>query len=191
MEKCFSTLVIGERCVSDCAPRRAARTVRVRKLVASFLATAIITVAAAQAANQPGQGGGDGGGGGATPTAPPGSLCYFSGGWGSNFGLSTDITGTKATLDATLPAPGSYKMETRAVATGADGSITYDSGWMEDTGSGVWIPGGQTVGDSLFIPSNPDMSGGFTITERFTDAGGQTHDADGMAFPPDPITNTC
>jgi hypothetical protein len=82
-------------------------------------------------------------------------------------------------------------METRAVATGEDGSVTYDSGWLDETGPGVSIPGGQTIDNTLYIPSNPDMTGGFTITERFTDGAGQTHDADGMLIPPDPITNSC
>gem|GEM_PF-5683821 len=147
---------------------------------------------AAQAAIQPGDGGGDGGGGATpTPTAPPGSMCYLPSGWGSDFNMTQSSSRIEAMLSATLPGGNSYKMQVRGVATGADGSTTFDTGWTDMTPYGDWLSGGQTITDTLYVPGDTDMSGGFTLDEQFTDGTGQTNYADGLLYPPDPVTNTC
>jgi len=94
-------------------------------------------------------------------------------------------------LSATLPGGNSYKMQVRGVATGADGSTTFDTGWTDMTPYGDWLSGGQTITDTLYVPGDTDMSGGFTLDEQFTDGTGQTNYADGLLYPPDPVTNTC
>lgn len=186
-----------DRAASSDYGRRGARwKVRVGRLVSPLLLAVFMRAIAAQAANQPGDGGGDGdgGGGGATPTptAPPGSMCYFQSGWGSNFNVIQDSYGViQAMMNATLPGGNSYKMQARGVATGADGTTTFDSGWTDMTPYGDWLSGGQTISDTLSIPGGTDMSGGFSLDERFTDGYGDTNDADGLVYPPDPITNTC
>lgn len=162
----------------------------------TLLVAVVVTAGPAQAVfNPPAQGGGGGGGHSGpptpAPTVPPGNMCYISSGIGSNFALDEGRGYTNASQAWTLPGGDSFKEKSRAVATGADGSETYDSGWLDETPYGEWLSGGQTGSTSIDIPGNPDMSGGFTLTDVFTDGAGNTYTADGMAYPPDPVTNAC
>jgi hypothetical protein len=165
-----------------------------RLAMTTLLVALVVTARPAQAVfNPPAQDGGGGGGSGPTPapTAPPGNMCYLSSGLGSNFALDEGRGYTNASQNWTLPGGDSFQERSRAVATGADGSETYDSGWLDETPYGDWLTGGQTGSTTIDIPGNPDMSGGFTLTDVFTDGAGNSYTADGMAYPPDPVTNSC
>lgn len=176
--------------------------VRAMKILSALLVCGMLTAGMAHAEQQPGDGGGDGGGSGdgtgGQPTAPPGSMCYMSGGLGSNFNLDELAGGgyARASLNYGLPNPSSgpgWKLTVRTVATGADGEITLDDTADMTPQSGDWITGGFTSGGyfSSTYPDGTDISGGLSITGTFTDAEGNTVEADGMTYPPDPVTNTC
>ena len=163
----------------------------VRTLVPMLFVVAVATAGAGEAyVNQPSDGGG--GDGSAYPTAPPGNMCYLASGLGTSMGLDSLGSGfTRATLGWTLSSGNSYKSQVRTVAVGGDGEITYDSGWVDMTPGDTDLPGGQSGYATQTFPDGTDYSGGLTITDQFTNMEGQTSYADGMIYPPDPVTNSC
>jgi hypothetical protein len=169
---------------------------RATKILSALLVCGLLTAGMAHAEQQTGDGGGDGGTGG-QPTAPPGSMCYLSGGLGSNFNLDELGSGyARASLNYGLPNPThspGWKLKVRTVATGADGEITLDDTADMTPQPDDWITGGFTSGGyfSSMYPDGTDISGGLSITGTFTDAEGNILEADGMTYPPDPVTNTC
>jgi hypothetical protein len=167
---------------------------RVRTLLPMLFVAAVATAGAGEAyVNTPSDGGNGGwGGGGSYPTAPPGNMCYLASGLGTSMGLDSLGDGfMRATLNWTLGPGNSYTSQLRTVAVGADGEVTYDSGWVDMTSDGTTLPGGQSGSASQTLPDGTDYSGGLTIVDRFTNMEGQTSDADGMIYPPDPVTDSC
>jgi hypothetical protein len=122
-------------------------------------------------------------------------MCYLSGGLGSNFNLDEVGGGyARASLNYSLPSPASgpgWKLTIRTVATDAAGDITVDDTADMTSTPDMWITGGAGGSFSSTYPDTSDISGGLSITGTFTDADGNTVMADGMTYPPDPITNTC
>jgi hypothetical protein len=87
------------------------------------------------------------------------------------------------------PAGFGWTTRTRVTATGGDGSITFDQ--EMDSFPGAYYPGGQPGDARGDFPSDTDTSGGMTIDTTMIDPNGNTVDAEGMIYPPDPVTNTC
>jgi hypothetical protein len=147
----------------------------------------------------------DGGGGspGTSPTTPPGTTeCFMSFGGGSGYSVSFgDTLGSPflgISMHFTLPG-GTFTARQRFVSQGADGETTSDSGWQDNmvgsTGDPVLYPGPGdfNTGQYIYDPGNSiDISGGTQYTiEATNDQTGETFDAWGETYPPDPIAGNC
>lgn len=175
-----SLLPSGARCMQTLA----------RGLLACVMLAAMTGGAAYAGGGEDGTGGGDGGGGTGTP--PGTTQCFISFGAGSDYFVGVNSSTLSATLNWTIP-PGTFTYRQRFVATGADGSITEDTGWED---GGPDMPVGPASGsDSVSIPdvnNSIDISGGTVFEVQFTDPNtGQTVDAEGETYPPDPVTGGC
>ena len=87
------------------------------------------------------------------------------------------------------PTGSGWTTHVRVTATGADGSTTIDRAF--DSPDGYSYPGDQPGYASSTYAAGTDTSGGMTIDQTLKDVNGNTVEAYGMIYPPDPVTNTC
>jgi len=162
----------------------------------ALAATIIVAMSAgaAHAASQPSTGGGDTGTSGKAPAGT--TMCFISSGTGSNYFVGASSTTLTASLNWSVPA-GNFTMKTRFVSTGGDGSVTEDTGWRDSSfgDSLINYPGPESGQSGDYIPDSNnsiDVSGGTLFEVQFTDTStGQTFEADGQTYPPDPVTGSC
>jgi hypothetical protein len=174
-----------------------------RRTVVACMIMAVVSATAASASDigKPSTAGGDGGG--ATPTTPPGTtMCFMSSGAGSNYNVAVEYLfgaySLGVSLDFGVPS-GVFTARQRFVSEGADGGITSDSGWQDNmmgsSGNPILYDGPSEGTTSQFLADpngSLDVSGGTQYTVELTNTDtGQTLEADGETYPPDPIAGNC
>ena len=117
-------------------------------------------------------------------------MCYLPSGTASSVNQTSTGNWNQVSLNFHFPPTGyGWRTRTRVTATGADGELTLDI--TVDSPEGYTYPGDQDGTVTQSYPYDTDISGGLTIDQTMIDVWGNTEDAEGLIYPPDPVTNTC